>query len=191
MHLSGSDPMLLASGFFSVDGAGPEILVGIAILGGLLTLFKAVPKVTGMIARVDIAVRQIVGDEHQPGISDRLKTVEAELKPNGGGSMRDAVNRVEKGMGAAADVAAEAKIAADHVAAKLVLSEEQAKRERTRISTELKEGRGMMHALLNSLDEFAQDVHTKEIAVLRAFKGIGIDLTDIGDALVEEPSDET
>lgn len=36
------------------------------------------------------------GVDREPGVMERLKTIEGELKPNGGGSLRDAVNRLER-----------------------------------------------------------------------------------------------
>lgn len=35
----------------------------------------------------------------RPGIPERLETIENQLKPNGGSSTRDAINRVELGLG--------------------------------------------------------------------------------------------
>lgn len=50
----------------------------------------------------------LLGDEERPGMPERLDAVdgrlaaiEGELHPNGGGSLRDAVNRLEKGQQAA------------------------------------------------------------------------------------------
>lgn len=38
------------------------------------------------------------GFDARPGIPERLQSIEAQLKPNGGSSTRDAINRVELGM---------------------------------------------------------------------------------------------
>lgn len=36
------------------------------------------------------------GREAQPGVMERLGNIEKELHPNGGGTLRDAINRLEK-----------------------------------------------------------------------------------------------
>lgn len=192
--------LVLTAGFFSTNGAGPQVLVGAGILGLLWTIiFKVVPKTSDNVVLLRRAAKVIVGDDDQPdigmrfgNIEARTESIEAQIKPkNGEGTIREGVNRLEKAVMTARDVAEEAKAAADQVAAELVLSNEQAARERARISKELREGRGMITALLNALDEFAATNHQKEIAYIRALKALGIDLTEVADRLEDGITDET
>lgn len=74
-------------------------------IGAVLTALTII----GVAARVIGRMARRVGDIHddwrgeparpgveaRPGVMERLKTIEEEMRPNGGGSMRDAVNRLE------------------------------------------------------------------------------------------------
>lgn len=189
--------MTLAAGFFSSGGSGPEFLVGLAVLGGLWSLFKGVPKLTGAIARIDGAARAIVGSDDHPGVVDRIKAVESELKPNGGGSFRDVVNRVETGVLEAKGLA---KTVADQLAITQQAAQEAAQaahddrsRIELRLQTNQRSNEQRVEALMNALDGYAQERYAKdeyqalrEVAYVRALKAMGLDLTDIATELDEE-----
>jgi ribosomal protein S20 len=185
--------LIAVAGFFSTNGAGPQVLVGAGIMGLLWTIvFKVVPKTSENVVLIKRAANVIVGDDDQPDIGTRVGSIEAQIKPkNGEGTIREGVNRLEKAVTTAKSVAEEAKAAADQVAAELILSNEQAARERARLSQELKEGRGLITVLLNTLDDFAATNHQKEIAYIRALKALGIDLTEVADRLEDGITDET
>jgi hypothetical protein len=77
----------------------------------------------------------ILGTEGQKGISDRLATIEHEMHPNSGQSLRDAINRIEK-------VATEAHLVATDLTAEV-----------RRNSKEGKERRLEDHAAIGQLSE--------------------------------------
>lgn len=62
------------------------ILGLLEILALIFGFFKFFNKVTSQLAVVAERVK---------GLTDRVTTIEAEYKPNGGSSMRDAINRIE------------------------------------------------------------------------------------------------
>jgi hypothetical protein len=59
------------------------IVSSLEIIAAIWAIFKFINKVTRKLDKLD-------------DISDRLSTLESQYKPNGGSSMRDAVNRIEK-----------------------------------------------------------------------------------------------
>lgn len=175
---------IATAGFFSPEGKGPEFLLALAVLGGAWTFVKAIPKVTGGIARADRAVRQIVGDDDTPGLGERISKVEAELKPNGGGSMRDALNRVERGVD-------DAKNVATNVEAKLMVSQQTQAIERAKIADDIRRSLAAVDVLMGALDQYAKDTHSREVAYVKALKHFNIDLTDVAEHLEEGSGDGT
>lgn len=175
-----------AAGFFSSDGFGPQFLIGLAVLGGLWSLVKGIPKVTKAIARVDTAARQIIGDDGHKGIAERIADVEKELKPNSGTSLRDAVGRVER-------LAEEAKRTAEAVAEKLERAETVNAEERATRAGEDRAIHAKVDVLMNALDQYAQERYAKdeyaqlrEQAYIKALKAFGLDLTSVAEALHPE-----
>ena len=79
--------------FFTSSGAGPEVLIGLAVFGGIVSLFRGLPKVTRAIATFDKAARVIVGDGDRPDITARFDNIEKQL--NGGGMITPALGRLE------------------------------------------------------------------------------------------------
>ncbi|MFD8556612.1 hypothetical protein ACFV1N_04875 [Streptosporangium canum] len=80
----------------------PEILAvaaGLVVLGGGLAV---VVRLLAVIKRVHDALDDWQGEPARkgvtarPGVMERLAAIEAQLKPNGGSSTRDVVNRVEQ-----------------------------------------------------------------------------------------------
>jgi hypothetical protein len=79
-------------------------IVGIAATGAAgVGVF--VKKVLPFIRKVSHFIDDMLGEEErpgvpaQPGVIARLSTIEHELHPNGGGSMRDQTNRLEDKFG--------------------------------------------------------------------------------------------
>ena len=81
-----------------VDGMILWIGAIAAILAGLFTIGKAVKAGIRIARRLDRVATQLLGDDETPSLDDRLSSIEHELHPNGGSSMRDAVNRTEKAL---------------------------------------------------------------------------------------------
>ena len=81
-----------------VDGMILWIGAIAAILAGLFTIGKAVKAGVHIARRLDRVATQLLGDDETPSLDDRLSSIEHELHPNGGSSMRDAVNRTEKAL---------------------------------------------------------------------------------------------
>lgn len=65
------------------NSASQMLITAIEIIGLLFAGFKFVNKITTRLDKLD-------------EISDRIDKLESQYKPNGGSSMRDAVNRIEK-----------------------------------------------------------------------------------------------
>jgi hypothetical protein len=174
----------------SPDGPGPKILLALAVVGGLWQAVKQVPKIVRVLARVDTAARQIIGDEDHPGINERLKKVELELRPNGGGSMRDAVHRVEQH-------ALDAKAAAATVADELRRATENNMAAQSSIAADVRANHVRVEALMRALDQYAQERWQKdeyaairERAYVRALKKFGLDLTAVAESLESEEGDD-
>lgn len=90
----------------------------IAALAGLAVLLgKAVRGMIRSLRKAGRVIDQVLGDGDQPGLFARLARLEksvagleskvgvvaAEVKPNGGASMRDQINRIEQATGATRD----------------------------------------------------------------------------------------
>lgn len=149
----------------------------------------------------------IVGDgtDQHPGVDRRLKTVEHEVRTNGGGSIKDSVNRNEASLMRLESVVERVAIAVQDVAASTAEAKERAAEavdEAAKLSAALgradAEGRQQRRNLQNSLDAvldaFLQDraeTHQKTTAYVDALKSLGIDLTDVARELEAEPWDGT
>jgi hypothetical protein len=74
----------------------------VAIAGGASLIWKFLGGLRRIIKRVDQFIDDWNGTEERPGhppkpgVMARLEWIEHELKPNSGGSLRDAVDRVEQ-----------------------------------------------------------------------------------------------
>lgn len=188
---------MLSAGFFASDGIGPQVIVALAVLGGLWALIRGIPKATGGISRADQAFRAILGDDKTPGMSDRLASVEKELKPNGGSSLRDDLTTVKRGVAEANRVGQEAKEAAEGVAARLEASNQTAAAERSTAMSEIRAAHVKVDALMRALDQYAQErwakdeyARIREAAYIRALKSFGLDLTAVAEALGSEGDDD-
>ena len=73
----------LSMSLSDTSSAAQILITVIEIIGLLYAGFKVVNKITTRLDKLD-------------EITDRLDTLEAQYKPNGGSSMRDAVNRIER-----------------------------------------------------------------------------------------------
>jgi len=77
------------------------LLTAAGIVSAIGVLFVALRKVSGFFRRSVHLFDEILGKEgygglpDTPGMSARIAAIEAELRPNGGSSLRDAVNRLE------------------------------------------------------------------------------------------------
>lgn len=74
----------------------------VAIIGAAVAIiWKTVRGVARLVKRVRDFLDDFYGEPDRPGVPGRpgvmvqLAQIHAELRPNGGGSMRDAVNRIE------------------------------------------------------------------------------------------------
>lgn len=79
-----------------------ELLIPVASLITALTIIIiAVRKVGGFFRRMVHLFDEMLGTESRdglpasPGLSARIGAIEAELRPNGGSSIRDSLNRLE------------------------------------------------------------------------------------------------
>jgi hypothetical protein len=79
----------------------------VAIAGLFALLAKAVRAMLRTVRKLSRLADEVLGDEDRPGWGKRLTAVEAkiatvlaEVKPNGGGSMRDEVRRIADATGA-------------------------------------------------------------------------------------------
>lgn len=98
----------------------------------------------------------------RPGIVDRLIYIETELRPNGGGSMKDAVNRIEAKVDQAAALAAEAKSLVAEVKDHAEEMENAATSQRDAIS--------------DRLTHWVEEGQVREAAYLASLAEIGIDI---------------
>lgn len=182
-----------------------------AIVGAVLALAAAAGFVGRRIWRgARLAVRAadtIVGDgtDEHPGFDKRLKTVEYEVRTNGGGSIKDSVLRNEASLdrleevvaqvltvvqGAAVTAheakerAAEAVDEAAKLAAALGRADATGRQERRRAQESL-------DAVLNAFLADRREQHTKTTAYVEALKALGIDLTGVTRELEAEPWDGT
>lgn len=88
-------PSAITTGIPWIDALIPWTIVA-GIIGGAAAkvLHWAIP----FFRRLDEVIETILGRDGKPPLDDRLDTIEHELFPNSGGSMRDVVDRVEKHM---------------------------------------------------------------------------------------------
>jgi hypothetical protein len=85
-----------------------KVAAAIAAIVGLFALVaKAVRAMLRTVRKLGRLADEVLGDEDRPGWGKRLTAVEAklatvlaEVKPNGGGSMRDEVRRIADATGA-------------------------------------------------------------------------------------------
>lgn len=193
-----------------------DVLQVEAIVAAVIALLTA----AGFAARklwggARLAVRAadlIVGDgtpEH-PGVDKRLRSVEYEVKTNGGGSVKDTTLRNEAGLirveagldrleqvvaqvltvvqGAAVTAeqakerAAEAVDEAAKLAAALGRADAIGRKEREKAQASL-------DAVLDAFLDDRREQHTKTTAYIDALKALGIDLTDVTRELEDEPWD--
>ena len=75
-----------------------DVFVAIAIIGGGAKVLLVVVR---FLRRVGHFLDDFYGEDkrpgqaQRPGLMQRMQTIEAEMHPNGGSSMRDAINRIE------------------------------------------------------------------------------------------------
>lgn len=78
-----------------------EILAACVALATLAGGGAVVAKLIKFLKKLGDTVDDLVGEparkgvQARPGVMERLEAIEAQLHPNGGGSIRDAVNRTE------------------------------------------------------------------------------------------------
>ncbi|MBB5081389.1 hypothetical protein [Nonomuraea endophytica] len=82
-----------------------DLFVTVTIVGGALGLLaRAVTGLARRLRRLSHFLDDWNGEEARPGVpfrpgfAERVALIEAELKPNHGSSLRDAINRVEQGV---------------------------------------------------------------------------------------------
>ncbi|MFI6317267.1 hypothetical protein ACIBG8_07100 [Nonomuraea sp. NPDC050556] len=82
-----------------------DVFVTITIVGGALGLLaRALTSLARRLRRLSHFLDDWNGEEARPGVpfrpgfAERVALIEAELKPNHGSSLRDAINRVEDGV---------------------------------------------------------------------------------------------
>ncbi|MFI6813288.1 hypothetical protein ACIBG7_12790 [Nonomuraea sp. NPDC050328] len=82
-----------------------DAFVVITIVGGALALLaRALTGMARRLRRLSHFLDDWNGEEarpgvpYRPGFAERVALIEAELKPNHGSSLRDAINRVEQGV---------------------------------------------------------------------------------------------
>lgn len=80
-----------------------------AVLGGIAGLWRWTTHQFTKSVGVIVAAQVGPINEQLPPIKERLDEVEAQLRPNGGASLRDQTNRIEDGVTAAAATAVEVK----------------------------------------------------------------------------------
>lgn len=69
-----------------------------AVCAGLTTIALAARAAMRVGRKLDRLATQLLGDDETPSLDERLSSIEHELHPNSGGSMRDAVDRTEKAL---------------------------------------------------------------------------------------------
>lgn len=81
-----------------VDGMILWIGAIAALCAGLYTISKFVRGGIRIAHKLDRLATQLLGDDETRSLDERLSSIEHELHPNGGSSMRDAVNRTERAL---------------------------------------------------------------------------------------------
>lgn len=95
---------------FVVDYGGTGLVI-VIIIGGIVGLYKAWPmlvkfiQVGSAVADLPETIKDLRADICD--LSDKVVVIKKEVLPNGGSSLRDAVNRTETQMGALATVVEE------------------------------------------------------------------------------------
>lgn len=108
---------------------GAQWLMGFAAAAGLVMLVYR--PVIRPVWRTLMAIRAFLDDwngvpadkahpKPRPGALERLASIESELHPNGGSSMKDQVGRIEAKVDAAAELAASAKNEASELKARVI-----------------------------------------------------------------------
>lgn len=95
MHAANASSNTITTGIPWVDSLILWTLVASIFLGAGIKIWRAV---VPFIRRADEVFATILGRDGTRSLDDRLDTIEHELFPNSGGSMRDAIDRVEKHM---------------------------------------------------------------------------------------------
>lgn len=132
------------------------------------------------------AFETIVGDDKRPGLAGRLELVEKQLQPNGGGTLRDSINRIETRVDeidtSARQAVTAAGLAVNEAKAGRAVMEEADARNRADIAR----ANTNTDALAAALSDDARERHVKEVAYIKALQRLGLDLRPITDALDEE-----
>lgn len=172
----------------NLAGINPSVIVGVLTVIGVVLIWvvrKGYPVIQAVVhlAELITGIPEKGNIPRVPGLGERLANIDYQLATNSGGSLRDLVTETKNLAVQNAADAADAKVKAEQAAAlaaevaqTLSTSEQQAQRER-HVQAQALDG------LLAGLESFASEAHIKEVAVLRAFKGIGIDLPEIVDEL--------
>lgn len=162
----------------------PSVIVGVlGVIGAILIWLvrKGYPVIQAAVHLAELITgKPAVGKiPRVPGLGERLANIDYQLTTNSGESLRDLVTQTKNlAVQNAADAkdakaqAAQAATAAAEVAETLATTTAEAKLER-HVQAQALDG------LLAGLSDFANESHAKEVAVLRALKGIGIDLPEI------------
>jgi hypothetical protein len=69
-----------------------------ALCGAIFTITKFVRAAIRVGRKLDRLATQLLGDDETKSLDERLSSIEHELHPNSGGSMRDAVDRTERAL---------------------------------------------------------------------------------------------
>jgi hypothetical protein len=138
----------------------------------------------------------IIGTPEQPSLRKELDTVKntvnvlrQEVHPNNGKSLGEAVNEIRVMATEAKDKAADAASEAEGLAGALARFHHDS---RARADVAGLERRGVQETLdilLRSLSEYAQDGYQTKVAIVDAFREVGIDLAHIVNAELETGDD--
>lgn len=167
----------------SLDGTA---WIGVFSVIGLLAMWavrKGYPVVRAAVHLAELITgKPEVGKTPRvPGLGERLANIEYELKTNGGQSLRDLVAKTHKlaevnaaSVEDAKGLAASAVAKAEESASLFQQSEETAKRERLLMQESIE-------GLCNGLDDFAKEVHAKDMGTQRALRAAGLPISEIVD----------
>lgn len=107
------------------------IIIAGAVTAALMGLFKAFKAIAGLVRRVTHFLDDYLGTEERPGVparaglSERLASIEHELHPNSGTSMRDSIDRIESRLDGIEEVAVRAYENSEATRADLTLAKEE------------------------------------------------------------------
>lgn len=172
---------------------GEAVLALGALVGAFWYALRRLLRFTRKASKV---ADKVFGDEDNPGLFDVLDTMQAnqhrilhELFPNGGGSLRDAVDAVRVQIVEVRDYAQEAKERAAEAVDEAAALQAALGRADHAGRAERERAQASLDAVMDAFLKDRQEQHYKTAAYVDALLELGIDLTPVVEQLEEKPWD--